>query len=565
MKINSNFNTYKLQKYSIKPQFNNAVKSQNMPDLTNLNLQATNYPIFTGGYSIDLKETYKHLQENDYPVGIKAKVEKNLKNSTDNKTLYDIHFEKYRGVNDCYTLEELKEKYPEFNNVISAYSVEAQDRSIIGKWQNGNSTLFSSDEDLTLQLIKLYWGQGFSLKDLSSYAKNLSEDEKGINFYHTLTKLNIPTMSVRYAKVLKLSNKEYNEKFTQTLSQKIKEAKEEKQQELEGEPIFIPSKPHSDSHRQHISEGLLKYYSENPDAIYKMSIRQKEFYQKNPDKKEEFSMILDYAWNNTQDGKTIKKQLSRFFKKHNRELSDNELNSPSTISSKNIDLMQKFWQINTWAKEKLSIAMKKGWQYIKTPAVASDNKKIDGINVTTARCLPDKVINEVRKIAKASGSKLPDSTPGTIYIFSSEEYMQKFEKEKNDKDVWQDYINIYLKQNPKEVDKIATVLHYSTYSLFKNLRENSKDLPSELKNDERKRLRLITEMVQLNKIIPIFTDAGFGFLPVSNTPEAEVDKYFCTLLTICMNDKIINANIIGDYYNKLLDKNYRELNKLMAN
>ncbi len=48
-------------------------------------------------------------------------------------------------------------------------------------------------------------------------------------------------MSVRYAKVLKLSNKEYNDKFTQALSQKLKETREEKQQELEGEPVFIPS------------------------------------------------------------------------------------------------------------------------------------------------------------------------------------------------------------------------------------------------------------------------------------------------------------------------------------
>ena len=157
MKITPNFNIFKIQNNNTQRKNTNSINTSSPIRTTNLNLQNTNYPIFCGGYSINLKETYNHLSENDYPRGIKAKVEETLENPDNTKTLYDVHFEKYKGINDCFDLEELKEKYPEFNGVISAYDADTKDKSFLNKWQNNESELFSSGEDLTLQLIKLYW------------------------------------------------------------------------------------------------------------------------------------------------------------------------------------------------------------------------------------------------------------------------------------------------------------------------------------------------------------------------------------------------------------------------
>ncbi len=100
MKISPNFNLFKIQKLNNSKQHNNiySTNSINPSTATDLNLQNTNYPVFSGGYSIDLKKTYQHLEQEDYPAGIKSEVENCLRTNTD-KTLYDIHFEKYKGIN----------------------------------------------------------------------------------------------------------------------------------------------------------------------------------------------------------------------------------------------------------------------------------------------------------------------------------------------------------------------------------------------------------------------------------------------------------------------------------
>lgn len=557
MKIDSNFNFYKLQKYNTNFQNKNTTSNNiNNTHATNLNLQATNYPVFSGGYSIDLKKTYQHLEQEDYPAGIKSEVENCLRTNTD-KTLYDIHFEKYKGINDCYSLEELKEKYPEFKDVVSAYSADSSDRSFIGQWKNGNSNLFPPNEDLTLQLIKLYWGQGFSLKDLSNYFKNSSEDEKGLNFHYTLDKLNIPVMTVRYAKVLKLSNKEYNEKFTQTLSQKIKEAKEERQQELEGEPVYVPSKPHSESHRQHISEGLLKYYSENPDTIYKMSERQKEFYEKNPDKKEELSQIMDIAWNSTPEGKTIKKHLSKFFKKEFQNALNRDLINPANFSTEEKNMMQKFWQKNTWAKEQFSTAVKKGWDAIKAFNLITP-QNVDGVSAAMIKCLPERIMKRVAKIAQDHGDNIPQSYIGIAYL-NKKDLIEENEKAKPIKRKIQKYIDLYLKQNPSEDNKVATALHHSIFRLFCDLNNNSDNLPPEIKNNDETKIELMTFLIFLNEQIPIFNKKDNNFAIKAGTSINTIREFLYTYLNMVLMNHTINTNILSDYFNDVYNKIYNSI------
>ena len=146
--------------YPIKP-FNNkkiqqSAKKQNiqqLPQIKNINY----FPCFLGGYSLDLSKVAENLSEEKFPPDIFELTQKTLKNgNAKNKTLYDIHFEKYKGVLDCYSLDELKEKYPEFKDVISVYDIETKENSFIDDFLKGKSEVFSDSEDLTLQLIKLY-------------------------------------------------------------------------------------------------------------------------------------------------------------------------------------------------------------------------------------------------------------------------------------------------------------------------------------------------------------------------------------------------------------------------
>ena len=561
MKISNNFiyfNTQKTNNNKQNKNINSSVLNQNKQ--TNLNLMNSNYPVFTGGYSLNLKDVYNNLSDNDYPKDIKIAIENEIKNSDNNKSLYDIHFDKYKGINDCYTLEELKEKYPEFNNVVSAYSVNTQEGSFINNWQNGNDKVFSSDEDLTLQLIKLYWGQGFTLNDLSKYIKDTTGDKKGTKLHYTLTKkLNIPLMTIRYARVLKLSNKEYNENFTQSLSQKLKETKEAHKQALEGEPIYIPSKPHSEAHKQHISEGLIKYYIEHPEASYKISQRQKEFYEKNPEKKDELSQIMDFAWNNTSEGKTIKKQLIKFFKKQSKNISDNELSSPMDLSKEKENLLEQFWKVNKWAKEPWSTATKKGWDSFKIFNSVS-LKNSDGINILSLKCLPDKIMEQIYQLAKDNNETISKQHIGVAFI-SRDDLDEYNEKSKFFIKKIQKYINLYLDKNPKEDDKIATALHLGIYDFFNDLNENSDSLPPEIKNNKEVRFGLIGALLLLNKKVPIFNIEDNNVQVKFNTNVSQITDFLYIFLNFCMREEIVNTKIISDYFNKLFNRSYNAMNR----
>ena len=355
------FNHYKIQNSKTN-------KTQNFVQKENLSMPTSaHYLSFTAGFTIDLAQTYSRLNSEDYPQDIEEMTLEELKaKNPENKTLHDIHFEKYKGVLDCYSLDELKEKYPEFEDVVSAFDVKAKDESFIGKFQNNESEIFTSEEDLTLQLIKLYWGQGFSLSDLSNYIAKQDKDNKGINLYYTMKKLNIPLMNPRYANVLKLSNKEYNERFTSQLAIKLKEAHEAKIQKQEGEPVVIPRGELSEAHKKHISDGLKKYYQEHPEKLFEMSKRQKAFYQENPERAKEMSEIMFYAWNETQEGKSLMKHISKFMKKFNGStITAQEISDFTKLDSEKRNAIDAFWKKNGWAKKQLSIAMKKAFEYKK--------------------------------------------------------------------------------------------------------------------------------------------------------------------------------------------------------
>ena len=176
------------------------------------------------GYSGNLRKTLEHLTFDECPFQIYDRILAELsKSNPNNKTLYDVHFEKYKNVLNYYSLDELKADFPEFEGVVSSYDVEAEPDSVVGEFQNNESEIFTSEEDLTLQLIKLYWGQGFSLNDLSDFVAQHSSDKQGKNLYYTMKKLNIPRMQPKYAHVLKFSNRDYFAKYSEQMKIKLTE------------------------------------------------------------------------------------------------------------------------------------------------------------------------------------------------------------------------------------------------------------------------------------------------------------------------------------------------------
>ena len=352
------------------------------------NLKKPNYAhyvSFCGGSSLNLAQSVKNLDTlsiqkggragDKFPPDVYNYAQMLIKNGNpEGNTLIDAHKMKYTLLNDCCDLADARALFDEFAGVLSDCEVSHMDDSFIAKVKNGEVENFNKDEDLALQLLKLYWAQGFSLRDLQKYCG-------GINLYHTIKKLNIPLLDKDYAHVLKFSDKEYNERLTREMAHKRMESLDRRVQEAQGEPVYIARGPLSDMHKKHISEGLIKYYALHPEKSVEMSARQQEYYENNPEQKELLRSAMLYAWNETQEGRSVKKYLVKFFAKNKTDIDDNVFAGDSSkMSTSQRKLLTQFWKINSWAREKFSCAVKKGWEFAKDSPKEVQSNNSNSVN-----------------------------------------------------------------------------------------------------------------------------------------------------------------------------------------
>ena len=326
-------------------------------------------PNFTGGYSLDLAETIANLDKlvakypNLYPKNVREWAGMILEEGNKSKdTLITIHRRLYESIKDCFSLAELKAKFPEFKGVKSAHDVDYREGTLMDDLMSGRISEFNTEEDLTLQLIKLYWADGFSLNDLKAYAG-------GRDLNPIMNKLGIPKVDRNYGHVLKFSDPEYNERLTTQMKLKRMETMDIKAQQQEGEPVYIPQRrdgrPLSAEHRKHIQDGLLKFYREHPERAFAMSERQKQFFREHPEQAEMFHRVMIKAWHMT-SADNIRRAMSKFMKANKvQDFTVDELTSPHKMTKERSALMKKFWADNPWANKTFSHNMKHAWKKVK--------------------------------------------------------------------------------------------------------------------------------------------------------------------------------------------------------
>ena len=398
----NNTNNYVKQNNSISRNNNLLQQNKTYPMPT-----SAHYLSFMGGSSLDLKQSVINLEnletqgKTKFPPDIKEAAHKAIKSANpDNKTLIDIHKKKYVLLEDCYDLGDAKRLFNEFNGVLSDDDVDYRQDSFIAKVKNGEAENFNKDEDLALQLLKLYWAQGFSINDLKDYA--------GTNLYHTVLKLNIPLMDRDYAHVLKFSDREYNERLTSKMSQMRMEKADRVAQERDGEPVYIKRGPLSEMHKKHISEGLIRHYAQHPEKILQISERQLEYYENNPEQKELIRNALLCAWNKTQEGRSIKKHLVKFFKKANTKLDDGVLVAKKDgMTKEQQQIFADFWKKNTWAAKLFSKALIKGWKQAKIESEQLSQRIAD----FQVSCYAGALVSMRNDIAKGRVSKSKHNSP----------------------------------------------------------------------------------------------------------------------------------------------------------
>ena len=446
--VNSQNIKNKVQKNNIEQN-----KIENLPPVS-----ASYMLAFTGGKSLNLEQTVKQIEQfGSFPPDIKEEAEQIIKEGNpDNKTLIDVHKEKYEGLNYLDNLDDIKELYPEFEGVLPDSAVEIREGSFMDDVKKGKIPYFDKNQDVAVQLLQMYWGEGFSLNDLKTQFAG-----KSIN--SVFEKLNIPKTDRTYGYYLKFSDKEYNERFTSKMSERLKGRHREKIAGKDG--VYIPRGPLTPEHKANISKGLIKHYTEHPEKALEMSERQKRFYEEHPEEKIKFSEVMLRAWGK-REAAPIKKALSRFLK---RPLTDEELSNIFAQDKETKAKMQAFWDKNKWAKDKFSNLMKKSW---------ARQKELDEMGLIyepfyTANLIPKKMQEKIGRImapnnknfANIPTSLIPDlreltDNPNLITPAGSIE-MKETGK----------IIDDYFDANPSEQDVLADTLDMGFAIAIKELAE----------------------------------------------------------------------------------------------
>ena len=155
--------------------------------------------------------------------------------------------------------------------------------------------------------------------------------------------------------------------------------------------------------KQHISEGLKKYYQEHPEKLYIMSQRHKEFYANNPQKAKEMSEIMTFAWNKTREGQNLIKDISKFAKRYDIKISAQELSNPMQIKKEYQSVLTAFWEKNaSWAGKKLSIAIEKARKEIEVANDLLKGDSIPGVKISY-NIIPTEMQQDMLKWAKSKG------------------------------------------------------------------------------------------------------------------------------------------------------------------
>ena len=505
-KYNSNYQTH--------PQKNVQYKEQNYAKLPS----TAQYLAFTGGYSLDLAQTVKQLdklaEKNSaiYPENIREWLGMVLDGGNKAKeTLISVHKKYFASLEDCDTLAQIKERFPEFRNVKSAFNVDTAKgkETFISKFQKGESEYFDNDEDLSVQLIKLYWGQGFSLNDLKRYAD-------GTDLYYTMQKLEIPTASRDYGHILKISDPEYNERLSKEMTEKRLAALDRKAQEQDGEPVYIPQHRHlSPEHKQRISEGLQRFYEENPERIYQMSDRQRKFYQENHEKADKITKVLNIAWN-VFGAENIKKAMSKHFKRFGIKNFDPATN-PAELTKQQSDAMRSFWGTNEWAKKSFSKNMKFAWKKVKSEAEKDFYVEVQQI--------PTPMQNKLRKIAMKYGIDIKDLN------FNSRIYINDVERSNSEQQTNIDTVNrlvkLYQDENPKNADDMANTYLRAVYKFVEKIKPQIN--PESASINE---LILLEHLKRVEKIIGVAN----GTIP-RRFETNEIHEIYNKTAELCINTK----------------------------
>ena len=284
-----------------------------------------------------------------------------------------------------------------------------------------------------------------------------------------------------------------------------------------------------------------------------MSQRQKKFYEENPEFLERMSLAMDYAWNVTQEGRSVKKHLSKFMKKHS--ITDEQLALKKEISQEQRCLLQQFWDKNPWAKEKFSTATKLGWEN------AFIEHTFDGQSINkekiTYNIMPVGMKNKICAWAKKKNKELPDVPIGRAVVYINQSEIAANHKTKKAIRQAEAITEQYFKENPLDSDILASTIQYTLTEMYCDLTTNSPNLPNSIRQDVMKRnVSYLFFDACDEKFGKLFTRENGYIRPIPGITNSQITNYLSMLMYYyCANETCE----LAEYFNKNLEKSYQNL------
>lgn len=149
--------------------------------------------------------TLKYVMENRerlLPTRIRRKAAILVSKNIGNVTLRDLHLQTYSKLLECETLEQAKNLYPEFREILHA-------NAVIKKGSKNTKAIAENIalEDLSLHILKERWA---NLKTLDNLAEELGVKNRSALGW-VLDKIQMPDLGKNYQTLLKASDAEKNE------------------------------------------------------------------------------------------------------------------------------------------------------------------------------------------------------------------------------------------------------------------------------------------------------------------------------------------------------------------
>ncbi len=264
---------------------------------------------FTGGRTmLSLKEQSERLSLESLTPIISNSIQSALNSKTD-KNLYDIHTEIFTPLLECQSLEEAKNIYPEFKDVIDAKDLPEYLMSpTLKKIKNGEIEGVTL-ENLTLSILKIHYGKGIGLSSRNNFF-GLSKDAT----IKLLNDLNIKRLDGKYLRLLSDCSLERRAKTSKSWSEekraeharkanKIWSDRQRRQTQSDKRKEWFQNHPEAAAEISKRMQGTTL----SPETREKISQSKKAFYQHNP----EFAQLRSESFERCPEFKLVMQKVAK--------------------------------------------------------------------------------------------------------------------------------------------------------------------------------------------------------------------------------------------------------------